>query len=81
MELETWSFNIPASEQKKRKEFGEIVRQSRRNLGMDMNSLAARANISGELLLRIESGLVSPEISSIRDRLLYALEREVMIIA
>ncbi|MHC8523949.1 hypothetical protein ACPJHQ_25860 [Rossellomorea sp. H39__3] len=46
-----------------------------------MNDLAARAKISGDLLLRIESGLVSPDIPSIQKRLKYALEREVMVIA
>ncbi|MFS8189512.1 hypothetical protein ACMG4J_22650 [Rossellomorea marisflavi] len=46
-----------------------------------MSDLAAQANISGELLLRIEAGLVSPEIPSIRNRLLRALESEVMVIA
>ncbi len=69
------------TEKYRRIAFGEDIRSKRRMLGLNMNDLAARANISGELLLRIEAGLVSPDIPSIYKRLLHALEREVMIIA
>lgn len=65
----------------RRRAFGETIKTKRRAQGLNMNDLADRANISGELLLRIEAGLVSPDIPSIHKRLLHALEREVMIIA
>lgn len=64
-----------------RRAYGEKIKSKRRARGLNMSDLAAQANISGELLLRIEAGLVSPEIPSIRNRLLRALESEVMVIA
>lgn len=69
------------NENTNRRAFGDKIRTQRRSQGLNMNELAARANISGELLLRIEAGLVSPDITSIPERLRYALEREVMVIA
>ena len=70
-----------ANDNANRKAFGDKIRTQRRSQGLNMNDLAARAKISGDLLLRIESGLVSPDIPSIQKRLKYALEREVMVIA
>ncbi|WP_430508373.1 hypothetical protein [Rossellomorea marisflavi] len=81
IDFDSFTVRLSRIEGKRRKEFGDLVKNTRRELNLNMNDLATRANISGELLLRIEAGLVSPDIPRIPERLLRAMEREVMVIA
>jgi predicted transcriptional regulator len=79
--LDEFHIKPSTSERERRKHFGSLIRTYRLSQNISMEDFAKRAKISGDLLLRIESGLVSPDIPGIKQRIKFALEREMMVIA
>jgi predicted transcriptional regulator len=78
--LDEFSVKPSLNQLVKRKEFGFRIRERRYEKNLSIAELSERAMISQELVLRIESGLVDPEITSIVKRLEHALESEKLII-
>jgi transcriptional regulator with XRE-family HTH domain len=79
--LDDFNIKPSSSEKERRKQFGSNIRMKRLSRNISMDDLAKRANISSDLILRIESGLVSPDLPGLQKRINYALERELMVIA
>jgi predicted transcriptional regulator len=81
--LDEFSFrkNLLLSQRKERRKFGNHIRDKRREKNLSIADLSVKAKISQELILRIESGLVDPDIKSIVRRLDYALTSELLIIS
>jgi DNA-binding XRE family transcriptional regulator len=79
--LNDWTVKHKGLEAERRKAFGLDVRTYRLQNDISMDEFARRAHISGETLLRIEAGRVSPDIKSINKRIERAKQVRIMVIA
>lgn len=79
--LDRWNVKCTDVESDKRKQFATECRQIRRELNLSINEMAQRMGVSEDMVLRIESGCVSPETPGLIRRINQVKNQKRMIIA